>query len=121
MVHYGSIAIIFSNQGQQFVRQASFFFDLSQVIMCRRPSVHLNIEAYMKQRGFWLVLIAANLLILFVALPTAWSSPTRQSAPTPTSTATVFAEALNPDANIRNQPSINGDRIGNAKLVWRLA
>ena len=66
----------------------------------------------MKQRGIWLVLIAANLLILFVALPTAWSSPTRQSAPTPTSTATVFAEALNPDANIRNQPSINGDRIG---------
>lgn len=65
----------------------------------------------MKQRGFWLVLIAANLFILFVALPTAWSSPTRQSAATPTSTATVFAEALNPNANIRNQPNIAGEQL----------
>ncbi|MBI5929806.1 MAG: serine hydrolase [Chloroflexi bacterium] len=57
------------------------------------------------------MLTVVCLIILFVALPTAWSSPTRQSAATPTSTATVFAEALNPDARIRNQPNIDGEIV----------
>jgi hypothetical protein len=63
----------------------------------------------MKRQAYWLGLAAIGLVFIFVALPTAWSSPSLQATGTPD--ATVFAEALNPDANIRNQPNIEGERI----------
>lgn len=63
----------------------------------------------MKQRTLFWVVAGIFFVSGVVALPV-WGSSAFQA--TPTSTATVFAEALNPDANVRAEPSIEGTRLG---------
>lgn len=55
------------------------------------------------------ILIGLGLIVASTALTPAWGNPRFQDN---TSAPSVFAEAINPDANIRAEPTIDGERIG---------
>lgn len=65
----------------------------------------------MKRWAFSLgVLIGLGLLLGSITFSPVWGNPPQQD--NPTSEATVFVEAINPDANVRDNPTIEGLRIG---------